>query len=425
MGSFSEFEESHFESKTQELYFSGCIISTALSNLDSWMAPQKVSRSILQATDSTYIHSEPLGVVLIVGTWNFPVQLLLSPLIGALAAGNTILIKPSEMAAATEKLFVELFPKYFDERVIKVVTGGKEEMGEILKLRFDHIFFTGSTSVGRIVMKAAAENLTPVTLELGGKSPVIIDTDADLRTTAKRVTWGKLINNGQVCVTPDYVLLIGDSERRKEFTDECVKCVKELYGEDAQKSPDYGRIINESNFDRLSKIIDGTNGKILYGGRRDRSDKFIEPTIISVEPHDITLADELFGPILPVLTVPTLDDAIKYIRGREKPLVCYLFSNNKKTVEKVKQKTSSGTLTINDVIMHMTVETLPFGGVGHSGTGRYQGKTTFDTFSNKKSVYHRTSWFEWLLWMRYPPFTADKLKWMCRLILSSKIRLPF
>uniref|UniRef100_A0A1I7SBH1 Aldedh domain-containing protein n=1 Tax=Bursaphelenchus xylophilus TaxID=6326 RepID=A0A1I7SBH1_BURXY len=297
------------------------------------------------------------------------------------------------------------------------------KVSEILKLRFDHIFFTGSTNVGKIVMKAAAENLTPVTLELGGKSPVIIDSDVDLYTTARRTMWGKLLNAGQVCVAPDYAIIIGDSERRDKFVEECIKNVKEFYGENAKESEHYGRLVNTIQFDRLSKVLSESSGKMNYGGAKDRDSKYIEPTIISVEEGDATLKDELFGPILPILTLPSLDDAIKYVNRREKPLVSYLFSGRKQTIDRVTHETSSGTLTINDTIMHMTLETLPFGGVGHSGTGKYHGKSTFDTFSHKKSVFHRTAGFEKLLWMRYPPFNADKLTWARR--LSMKIRLPF
>ncbi|CAD5230926.1 unnamed protein product [Bursaphelenchus xylophilus] len=422
---YQDLRKSAFEAKTQELYHPCHRISSAISQLDSWMAPEKVKRSILQATDSTYIHSEPLGVVLIVGAWNFPVQLILSPLIGALAAGNTVLIKPPNMTPATRDLFLELIPKYFDERVVKIVKAEQEELSDILKLRFDHILYTGSTHVGKLVMKAASEHLTPVTLELGGQSPVIIGTDADLQTATKRIIWGKFINNGQVCITPDYVILIGSLDQKLRFAEECVKFVKQFYGEDAQKSPDYGRIINERHFDRISKILDQTDGKILHGGRRNRPDRFVEPTIICVEEGDITLEAELLGPILPIFSVPNLDEAITYVRRREKPLVSYLFSNDGNTIEKVVDKISSGNLTINDVVMQMTVENLPFGGVGHSGMGRYAGKASFDTFSNKKSVYHRSSWFEWMLWMRYPPFSADKLNWMRRILISSKIPLPF
>ncbi|CAD5226125.1 unnamed protein product [Bursaphelenchus okinawaensis] len=421
---WEDLRKSQFESIAHETGHTISEISTALSNLKAWTAPEKVARFILQAADSAYIVSEPLGVCLIIGAWNFPLQLLLAPLVGALAAGNTVFLKPSDLAPATEKCFLELFPKYLKEDVVKVVSADKDQMSEILQLRFDHIFFTGSTAIGKIVMKSAAEHLSPVTLELGGKSPAIIDNDCDLNITARRVMWGKLLNVGQVCVAPDYVILIGDQERKDKFVEECVKNIKEFYGENAKDSEDYGRIINTRHFDRLSKVLEASTGKVLYGGASDRDEKYIEPTIIDALEDDSTLQDELFGPILPILTVPALDDAIKYVNRHEKPLVAYLFSGRKNTVERVQNETSSGTLTINDTIMHMTLETLPFGGVGHSGMGgKYHGKASFDVFSHKKSVMHRTAGFEKLLWMRYPPFSADKLAWARR--LTMKIKLPF
>ncbi|CAD5226127.1 unnamed protein product [Bursaphelenchus okinawaensis] len=421
---YQDLRKPELEAKSNETTFTLGKINHAIANLSKWMVPQKVDRTITQALDSAYRHPEPLGVVLIIGPWNFPFLLTVSPIIGALAAGNTVLLKPSELAPETERLFLEIFPKYFRDDVVKVVQADAKQTGEILKIPFDHILFTGSSPVGKIIMRAAAEHLTPVTLELGGKDPAVVAPDVDIRIAARRIMWGKLLNNGQACISPDYAMVIGNTERKNKFVVECINCIKEYYGENVHDSKDYGRIINEKNFDRLCHLIDKTDGKILYGGRRERAEKFIEPTLISVEEDDITMDDEIFGPILPIFSVPTVDEAIKSINRREKPLVLYLFTDSKDTVKQVKENTSSGTLTINDTIMHFTVETLPFGGVGNSGMGKYHGKAGFDTFSHFKSVLHRSSWFESMLSARYPPFDAKKLRFMLRLITLSKYRSP-
>ncbi|KAI6189629.1 hypothetical protein M3Y97_00029400 [Aphelenchoides bicaudatus] len=419
-----DLRKSKFETIVHEVNHVISEIETAVSNLKSWTKPTNVTRYILQATDSAYTIKEPLGVVLIIGAWNFPIELLLGPLVGALAAGNCVLLKPSEVAQATEQLVVELVGKYFDPGVVKTVHGDHVQTSQILKLPFNLIFYTGSTEVGKIVMKAAAEHLTPCVLELGGKCPVTVDDGFDLALAAKRIMWGKLINSGQVCVAPDYCIVVGNNDRRDQFTAECVKSILEFYGNDPINSEDYGRIINQKHFDRISNMLKATNGKVIHGGKTDREQLFIHPTVIEInDENDSTMKEEIFGPILPVLQLPSLDDAVKLIKKRDTPLASYLFTDSKKSIERFQTETSSGVLTINDTIMQMSLDTLPFGGVGKSGFGSYHGYFSFKAFTHEKAVLHRTSGFEKLLFMRYPPFAkTDKLTWANR--LTSKIRLP-
>uniref|UniRef100_A0AC34RGP4 Aldehyde dehydrogenase n=1 Tax=Panagrolaimus sp. JU765 TaxID=591449 RepID=A0AC34RGP4_9BILA len=397
-------------------------ISEAISNLKSWTAPTKVTKYVLQAMDSAYIKHDPLGVVLIIGAWNFPVRLLLAPMVGALAAGNTVVIKPSELSVNISALVAELIPKYLNENVVQVVQGGPAETTELLKERFDHIFYTGNPVVGRIIMRAAAENLTPVTLELGGKNPVIIDSGVDLQAVARRLVWGKFTNAGQICVTADYVLNLNPN--KEELLKYMNEAIIEFYGENQKESPDYGRIINLRHFDRISKLLDGTSGDIVHGGDRDRDERYIQPTIVdNVKETDVLMSEEIFGPILPILTVENIESAIAFIKKREKPLSLYIFSTNSANIDMVTNKTSSGGIVINDLIMHLSLETLPFGGVGNSGMGNYHGKYTFDTFTHQKAVLHRPAGFERILFMRYPPYNENKLSWARRFV--SKWRVPF
>jgi len=292
----------------------------------------------------------------------------------------------------------------------------------LLKNKFDHIFYTGSTAVGKIIMLAAAENLTPVTLELGGKSPAIIDEGTDIAIAAKRIMWGKLMNAGQVCVTTDYVLCV--NKKRDEFVEHCKKAVNEMYGPDPAKHADYGRIVNRRHFDRVIKVLAATNGTKALEGPSNAEDLFIAPTIVTdVKEDDELMKEELFGPILPIISCESVDDAIAFVNKRPKPLTLYMFSDNQKNINKVMKSTSSGHFTVNDTIMNMCLETLPFGGVGSSGTGRYHGKYSFDTFTHEKAVLHRSSGFESLLWMRYPPYSENKSNWARRFV--AKFKLPF
>ncbi|XP_069082459.1 aldehyde dehydrogenase family 3 member A2 isoform X2 [Pleurodeles waltl] len=389
----------------------------AIENLPKWTAPEPVQKNLLTLTDDVYIHYEPLGVVLIIGAWNYPFVLLLQPLVGAIAAGNAVVLKPSEVSEHTANLIEQLVPKYLDKEAFQVVNGGVPETTLLLKERFDHILYTGSTSVGKIVMEAASKHLTPVTLELGGKSPCYIDKDCDVDTACRRITWGKYANCGQTCIAPDYILC--DPSLQGRIVEKIKETLKEFYGEDIKKSPDYERIINKRHFNRLMGLLNGQ--KIAYGGQNDESTRFIAPTILTdVAPESKIMQDEIFGPILPILTVKSVEEAINFINEREKPLALYVFSNDKKVIKKVISETSSGGVTANDVIMHYTITALPFGGVGHSGMGAYHGKHTFITFSHRRSCLIKSLGMERMNGLRYPPSTIKKVEW-AKFFLTTKI----
>ncbi len=396
-----------------EAYFEIASISEinyALKNLKSWVKPKKVSTGIEQFPASARIYPEPLGVVLIISPWNYPFQLMISPLVGAMAAGNCAVLKPSEIAANTSKVIADIIQKNFDPDYIAVVEGGVEISQQLLEEKFDHIFFTGGTAIGKVVMQAAAKHLTPVTLELGGKSPCIVDADVDLKHTAKRITWGKYLNAGQTCIAPDYLLV--DRRIKSELLTEIKKCVKEFYGDDPAQSPDYGRIVSPRHFERLESLL--KEGKIVIGGQAKPEEKFIAPTVLDgVSWESPVMQEEIFGPILPVLEYTDLKEAIAQINARPKPLALYIFSNDKQKQQQVLQSTSSGGLCINDTVMQVAASTLPFGGVGDSGIGNYHGRASFDAFSHYKSVLKKGLWFD-QSW-RYPPYN-NKLPLLKRII---------
>ena len=396
-----------------EAYFEIVAISEinyALKHLKSWVKPQKVATSIDQFPASAKIYPEPLGVVLIISPWNYPFQLMISPLTGAIAAGNCAVLKPSEVAANTSRVIADIIQKTFDPAYIAVVEGGVETSQQLLEEKFDHIFFTGGTAIGKIVMQAAAKHLTPVTLELGGKSPCIVDSDVDLKYAAKRITWGKYLNAGQTCIAPDYLLV--DRRIKSELLTELQKCVGEFYGDDPAQSPDYARLISRRHFERLEPLL--KDGEIVMGGQTKPEEKYIAPTVMDqVSWESPVMQEEIFGPILPVLEYTDLKDAIAQINARPKPLALYIFSKDKQKQEQVLQETSSGGVCINDTVMQVGVSTLPFGGVGDSGIGSYHGKASFDTFSHYKSVLKKGFRFDpnW----RYPPY-KDKLSLLKRII---------
>lgn len=387
-------------------------IKRMLAHLDEWAPPQKPPKPIINTLDGVRIFNDPLGVVLIVGTWNFPVHLVVAPLAGAIAAGNCAIVKPSEIAQATASLLAELLPKYLDKRCFQVFTGGPDDMTQLLEEKFDYIFFTGSTQVGKIVHAAAAKHLTPVTLELGGKSPVYIDDTVDMEIATKRILWGKLFNAGQICVSPDYVLCT--KEVQEKFLVVAKKVIKEWYGADPKDSPHYCRIVSYKHFDRLSKFLEDKN-KVALGGQTDPYQRYIEPTVlVNVSPNDPVMQEEIFGPILPIVKITSATEAIGFINAREKPLALYVFTNSKEVKNMFLTNTSSGGVTVNDTILHFSVETVPFGGVGSSGMGRYHGKDSFDTFVHKKTVLEKNlqklpekAWA-----IRYPPFSDTKLELM-------------
>ncbi|XP_021342593.1 aldehyde dehydrogenase, dimeric NADP-preferring-like isoform X2 [Mizuhopecten yessoensis] len=393
-----------------------------LNNLDEWMKPEKVKKGLMNMMDKAYIKREPFGVALIIGAWNYPIQITLLPLVGALAAGNCAIVKPSEVAPATAAVLGDLLPKYMDNECIKVINGGVTETTALLAERFDYIFYTGSTTVGRIVMQAATKYLTPVCLELGGKSPVFVDRNCDLGAVANRILWGKTCNSGQICIAPDYVMC------QKDVQDELVTKLKEsiamFYPDGVEKSADYSRIVNERHFQRLKKLVDGSKN-IAIRGPSDEKDNLMGPTVVTdVTPDDITMQDEIFGPILPIMPVKDARAAVDYINSREKPLAMYVFSNDKDTVANFADNTSSGSLCVNDVLMQAGLSTLPFGGVGNSGTGNYHGKFTFETFSHRRSVLQKELKMESVNRLRYPPYTDQKLG-MVQLVSNKSPRKGF
>lgn len=370
----------------------------ALKNLNKWTKPERIGR--LPLLGRCVLMRDPLGVVLIIAPWNYPVGLLLSPLAGAIAAGNTAVLKPSEVTAHTSGVIAETLTNYVDPDAFAVVQGGVEETTALLDEKFDHIMYTGNGQVGRIVMRKAAETLTPVTLELGGKSPCIVDSTANIETTAKRIAWGKFMNAGQTCIAPDYLLV--EESVQQPLLDALQKTVKDFYGDDAQKSDDYARVVNERHHGRLTKLLEGQ--EIAFGGKVDSSDCFIEPTVVkNVSPDAPIMQSEIFGPILPVLTVKDVDEAVAFVNHRDKPLALYVFTGDEAVAEKVLEETSSGGATVNGTIMHIGDSRMPFGGVGESGIGAYHGHTSFETFSHRKATLRRG--FKFDLKMMYPPYT--------------------
>ena len=404
-----DFGKSRFDTFTTEISLVLNDIEYFFKNLKRLSKPRKVATNLANIPGRSRIYFEPLGNVLVIGAWNYPYQLSLSPMVAAIAAGNTCVIKPSEVAENTMVAMAKIINENFDPEFLYVAQGGVEETTEILQLKFDKIFFTGSTRVGKIVYEAAAKHLTPIVLELGGKSPAIVTESADFEVTAKRIVWGKFLNGGQTCVAPDYVLV--NEKIKDKFLEYLRSYIQQFnYQPDSEH---YTRIINEKNFDRLVQLIDPE--KIYTGGNHDRSRLFIEPTILhNISWDDKIMEEEIFGPILPVLTYPYFREALTEIESREKPLAAYLFTNNEDEKKLFTSLVSFGGGCINDVIMHLSNPHLPFGGVGNSGMGHYHGRFSFETFSHQKAVLHRKWWGEPNL--KYPPYSENKLKWIKRLL---------
>ncbi|MDJ0708078.1 MAG: aldehyde dehydrogenase [Leptolyngbyaceae cyanobacterium MO_188.B28] len=397
-----------------EAYFEIAAISEinlVLKQLKSWMKPQRVGSSIEQFPASAWIQPEPLGVVLIIGPWNYPFQLMILPLVGAIAAGNCAVLKPSEHAPHTSAVVAKLIQSTFEPNYVAVVEGDAEVSRQLLAEKYDHIFFTGGTAIGRIVMAAAAQHLTPVTLELGGKSPCIVDADIHVEYAARRIVWGKFINAGQTCIAPDYLLV---DRRIKEPLMAAIKqCLQEFYGEDPAQSPNYGRIVNPRHFTRLAAFLD--SGEIVVGGHIDPDSRYFAPTVLDrVNWDSPVMQEEIFGPILPVLEYDSLDEAITLVNDRPKPLALYFFSRNREKQDQLLASTSSGGACINDTVMQAAVSGLPFGGVGESGMGGYHGKASFNTFSHFKSVLKKGFLLD-LKW-RYAPYTKARLKQIKRIV---------
>lgn len=407
-----DLHKSEFESYLSEIGMVYEEINLHLKNIKGWSKRRNVKSSFMFFPSTNYIEKEPYGTVLIIGPFNYPFQLVMLPLIGAMAAGNTVVIKPSEHAVNTAGLVEKIINENFDEEYIKVVGAdeGKECVEQLLEQDFNYIFFTGSIKVGKIIMEKASKKLIPVTLELGGKSPCIIDNDANLNKAAKRIVWGKLLNAGQTCVAPDYLYV------HNSIKDELLKLiVKEFelqYGKNIKASVDYPRIISKREINRLAGYL--KDGNVYYGGEYDEEILFFEPTILTnVKEESSVLQEEIFGPIFPVISFENLNEVIDYVNHRDKPLALYYFSEDKNNINKIIKETSSGGVTINDTILHVGTTDLPFGGVGTSGMGSYHGKKSFDTFTHEKSIVERSTSMEFPF--RFAPF-KDKINILRRVI---------
>ncbi|WP_426573929.1 aldehyde dehydrogenase family protein [Aquihabitans sp. McL0605] len=380
-------------------------------HLAAWMRPRKAKMRMQDRPGKGHILPEPLGVALIIAPWNYPVQLTLGPLAAALAAGNTAVVKPSELVPETSGILARLLREHLDPEAVAVVEGGPEVSTALLDQRFDHIFFTGSTSVGRVVAQAAAKHLTPTVLELGGKSPVIVASDVNLDITAKRLAWGKSLNAGQTCIAPDYVLV--DRRHKDALVAGIVAAIEQFYGPDPSTSDDLAKIVNERHAERITKLLADHGGTVACGGAVNPVTRKLAPTVIvDPDPGSALMQEEIFGPVLPILAVDDVDEAVAFINRRPKPLALYVFSNEAHVAEDVAARTSSGGVCVNHVMFHIGPPELPFGGVGDAGHGRYHGQAGFDALSNLKPVYIRP--FRPDLSLIYPPYTKLKVKLLTR-----------
>jgi aldehyde dehydrogenase (NAD+) len=408
-GIAKDFGKSKFDTILTEISFVKKDIDYYIKNLSSLSKPKKVWTNIVNQLGSSKIYSEPLGNTFVIGAWNYPYQLSLSPMVAAMAAGNTCIVKPSEISFHSSAAMAKIINENFPSNYLFVAEGGVPETTELLKLRFDKIFFTGSTTVGKIVYEAAAKNLTPVTLELGGKSPAIVSKKADLDTAAKRIVWGKFLNAGQTCVATDYILV--ESSVKEELIKNLKKYINQFSY--TEGSDQYTQIINDKNFERLTKLIEPE--KVIFGGNFNAPKRFIEPTLMdNVTWEDAVMQEEIFGPILPILTYTKFEDALEQIAAHEKPLAAYLFTDDDAEKELFTRRISFGGGCINDTVMHLGNDNLPFGGVGHSGMGNYHGKFGFVAFSHQKSILSKVTWGEPNI--KYPPYSENKLKWIKKLL---------
>ncbi len=396
---YRDFKKPKFESLATETQFVLAELNFILKNLEWWSKSQKVAGSWSTFPSRDWIQYEPYGSVLIIAPWNYPFQLCISPLLGAVAAGNTVVLKPSEWTPNTTAIIARIISEVFDTGHVSVIQGGVETSQKILTYKWDYIFFTGSTRVGKIIYQSAAKQLTPVTLELGGKNPCIIDKTANVPLSAKRIVWGKFMNAGQTCIAPDY-LLVHSTVKEKVIT-ELIRHIERSYGKEISTSPDYARIATESHFNKLVRMIEGQ--QLLFGGDFNAEDHYISPTLLD-EPSAASkvMEDEIFGPILPIISYHTEEDLEEIISRYEKPLAFYVFSNNKKFQKKTMTKYAFGGGTVNDTVIQITNKNLPFGGVGNSGMGGYHGKHSFELFSHKKSLIRKSDWME--LPFRYAPY---------------------
>ncbi len=407
---YKDFKKPAFEAVLTETNYVISDLKETIKNIESWAKPKKVRASILNFPSSDYIYSEPYGNVLIISPWNYPFQLTLCPLIAAVAAGNHVTLKPSELTPNTSLIIAKIIRETFDNKHVVAILGDVGMAQQLLKQKWNYIFFTGSVQVGKIIAKIAAENLTPVTLELGGKSPVIVDETADLKIAARRIIWGKTLNAGQTCVAPDYILV--HSKVKNEFVNNLKQEITNALGENPEISPDYARIINSKNWERQLSLIENQN--IIFGGQSNRDGYYMAPTLLDEPKLDsLVMQEEIFGPILPIISYNSKSEIDKIISSYEKPLSFYIFSQKQSFIDEMISKYSFGGGCVNDVVIHLVNNRLPFGGVGNSGIGAYHGKLSFDIFSHKKSIVKRGNWLD--LPMRYAPY-GNKLKWIKKLL---------
>ena len=403
---FQDFKKPKFESLAAETQFALSELQYVIDNLAFWSKPERTSSSLANFPSSSYIYSEPYGTVLIISPWNYPFLLSISPLIGAIAAGNTAVIKPSELTPVTSSLIAKIIKNVFSEEHVTVIEGGIPVAQELLQQKWDYIFFTGSSKVGKIVYKSAAEHLTPVTLELSGKNPCIVDHRANIKLAAKRIVWGKFLNAGQTCIASDYILAHKDI--KNELIEALQKSILKAFGTDIENSKDFARIATKENYKRLKEMLQGE--KLIFGGNTNDDDQYISPTLVDASSlTDKVMKGEIFGPILPIISYENEADIEKYITNYGKPLGLYIFSTSKKFQNKILNKYSFGGGVINDTVMQITNKKAPFGGVGSSGIGAYHGKHSFDLFSHKKSILKRANWLD--VPLRYPPYNIP-IKWV-------------
>ncbi len=408
---YEDLRKPPFESYVTEIGIVKKEINFHLKHLKSWARPKRVKTPILHFISSSRIYPEPYGVALVVAPWNFPFNLLFMPLIGAISAGNCVVLKPSNHSPHTSAVMEEMITKIYDLEYISIFQGGRDVNQALWQEKFDYIFFTGNPPLGKIVMEAASRHLTPVTLELGGKSPCIVDKEAKIDYAARRIAWGKFLNAGQTCVAPDYLLV--DKDVKKETLEALKKYIKHFFGENPEQSPDFPRIVNDKHFERLCGLM--KSGTIICGGEANKKTRYIAPTILDdIKPEDPIMQEEIFGPLLPAIDYGTLEEAVAFINSRPKPLALYFFSENRKKQKLVLGQTSSGGGCLNDTIIHLATDYLPFGGVGWSGMGAYLGRASFETFSHMKSVMKKSNLLD--IKLRYAPYSKGKFKILRKLL---------
>lgn len=404
-----DFNKSVFETLATELGMLQKELKYLKKHLKQWTQPERVAGTLLNFPAKEYKAYQPFGVVLIISPWNYPLLLALQPVMAALAAGNCVVLKPSEHSAATSALLARLLPQYFDEGLVQVVEGDADATANLLKQRFDKIFFTGSTKVGKMVYQAAAKNLTPVVLELGGKSPCIVTSNADIALAAKRIAFGKFVNAGQTCIAPDFVFIHQSVEA--QFVAEMKKVVQQFYGVNPEESKDFARIINDMHYQRIKRFV--LQSQVVLGGETNAKTRYIAPTLLKIHDRDAeVMNEEIFGPVLPLVNYETIDELITYNQAHPKPLAFYVFSSNKSEIQQLLQRCQYGGACINDCLSHILNSELPFGGFAESGLGNYHGRYSFEAFSHTKSMVFRNTWLD--IPLKYPPYSKNKLNLLKR-----------